>query len=292
MNKNAQRLVSAEALATALARQDLSDHMDAGCYRLFDCRFDLADKSAGQRAYDEGHLPGAIFADLEKDLSAPLSETSGRHPLPESGAFAARLGEWGLTPDDNVVVYDDHGGAFALRLWWMLRWAGHRRVGLLDGGVRAWLEQGNSLERAEVDFKPTVYPASFTRGDWLTTPELESELAEANCLLLDARSEARFAGRAEPIDTRAGHIPGAHNLDFTANLDSHGRFLNEAQLRRRFAAIVSAAGSPERVVHMCGSGVTACHNLFAMELAGWGGSRLYPGSWSEWIRDPARPVVP
>jgi thiosulfate/3-mercaptopyruvate sulfurtransferase len=260
---------------------------------LFDCRFALADTEAGRRAYAAGHLPGAIYAHLDLHLSGPITATSGRHPLPDPARLAGWLGDCGLTADTEVVVYDDMSGAFALRLWWLLRWLGHRRAALLDGGMQAWQAAGGALT-TDV---PAPAPAHFTPAAddalWISTDELAASLTAATAAqaqVIDARAPERFRGDVEPIDPVAGHIPGAINLPFGGNLDGAGRFLPPAALHRRFTEALGDT-APARVAHSCGSGVNACHNLFAMELAGLGGSRLYAGSWSEWIRDPSRGVV-
>ena len=278
-------LIDANTLANALQGDERMQK-----WRLFDCRFNLTDKQAGQRAYLEGHLPGALFADLETDLSAPISPASGRHPLPEEAMFERLLGKWGLTPDHHVVVYDDCGGVIALRLWWMLRWAGHKRASLLDGGIAAWREAGFTLSRSIPTPEPTHYPASFDRNAWVTSDELAVATRQGRCVLLDARSPERFNGEVEPIDSVAGHVPGAVNLPFNGNLNDRGYILPVDELRIRFEKRLGSEFSPQTAIHMCGSGVTACHNLFSMELAGFKAGRLYPGSWSEWIRDPQRAV--
>lgn len=258
--------------------------------RLFDCRFSLADPGQGRRAYLDGHIPGALFAHLDEHLSDPIGPRTGRHPLPDPSRLAVWLGACGVTPRTQVVVYDDVGGAFAVRLWWLLRWIGHERVALLDGGLQAWIAAGGEL----VPEQPTYAPGELVpRPDntrWISTDALVAELAKGRAAVVDARAPERFRGEQEPIDPVAGHIPGAINLPLTGNLDPDGRFLDPAALRRRF---IQALGdtSPARIVHSCGSGVNACHNLLAMEVAGLHGSRLYAGSWSEWIRSPERPVA-
>jgi len=257
---------------------------------IVDCRFDLMDREAGRRAYVEGHLPGAVFADLEDDLSASPGPFEGRHPLPDPQILAERLGAWGISENTQVVAYDDVGGALAARLWWMLRWLGHSRVAVIDGGVPAWIAEGYALSR-EGSVPP---PRSFTaRPDSmlaLDAVELTQELERGECRLVDVRAGARFRGEQEPIDPVAGHVPGAVNRPFAENLDPSGRFLPATQLAESLREMC-AGQPPERVVAMCGSGVTACHLLLAMAHAGLPVGRLYPGSWSEWIRDPRRPVA-
>lgn len=255
-----------------------------------DCRFSLADPQAGRRAYAEGHIPGAVYADLESDLSAPVAIETGRHPLPRPESLAARFGAWGIGPDTQVVVYDDAGGAMAARLWWLARWLGHGRTALLDGGLAAWVSVGGELESDTPPRELRRFAASPNARLCVSADDLQAGLKGDALALIDARASDRFAGRVEPIDPVAGHVPGALNRSFVDNLDEEGRFRSPAELASAFRALVGARPA-EAVVHMCGSGVTACHNLLAMELAGLHGSRLYPGSWSEWIRDPARPVA-
>ena len=267
----------------------LHAHLNDPHWVVVDCRFNLMDAEAGRRAYRESHLPGARYAHLDEDLSSPITPTTGRHPLPDPGQLARKLGEWGIGPETQVVAYDDMGGMLAAaRLWWLVRWLGHERVAVLDGGFPAWQRAGLPLT-AEL---PTAQPATFTAQPndrlWLTTAQVLA-LSPEN-VVLDARGAARFRGEMEPIDPVAGHIPGAVNLPTENNLTADGRFLPQAELRARFAAALGER-PPTAVVHSCGSGVTACHNLLAMEAAGLRGSRLYAGSWSEWIRDPGRPVA-
>jgi thiosulfate/3-mercaptopyruvate sulfurtransferase len=259
-------------------------------WRLVDCRFNLAEPDQGPLAYRESHIPGAYYAHLEHDLSGAPGVDSGRHPLPDWQAFAERLGRWGIYPDHQVVVYDQGSGAFAARLWWLLRAAGHRRVAVLDGGWAAWQAQGG----AESDRLPSdrsLHIELSPGSGWVTTRQVEKNLHTADFLLVDARSGERFAGRCEPIDTVAGHIPGAVNFPFEYNLVAEGIFFRSPEKLRDLWSTRLQGYSPAAVVHMCGSGVTACHNLLAMEVAGLPGSRLYVGSWSEWIRDTARPVA-
>ncbi|MCZ8133081.1 MAG: sulfurtransferase [Steroidobacteraceae bacterium] len=274
-------LVDAATLAARLG--------DAG-WRLVDCRFDLAKPDAGLAAYRESHLPGAVYAHLDHDLSAPRTERSGRHPLPLPAALAHTFGRWGIDADVQVVAYDDSAGMYAARLWWLLRWLGHERVAVLDGGLRAWREGGHPLTTAEPSVAPRVFVANPRPRATVGADELAGLLEGDACRLLDARAAERFEGRVEPLDPKAGHVPGARNHPYTRNLGDDGRFLPEAQLRERLLERLRGRG-PSEVVSMCGSGVTACHTLLALEIAGLPGARLYPGSWSEWSRDPARPVA-
>ena len=268
---------------------------------VIDCRFDLMNPEAGRQAYLKGHIPGARYADLNRDLSAPIGADTGRHPLPTPEAFAQRLPLLGITNDTQVVAYDEANGSFAARLWWMLRWLGHDAVAVLDGGLKAWVRHGGPLQSgAPVETSVLTDPQSAARrftprvsgtgAAVLSTAEVERVLQDPKAMLIDARAPERFAGAVEPIDPVAGHIPGAVNHPFAANLDADQRFLPAAELKARWLARLAGA-APENVIAMCGSGVTACHNLLSLEVAGLGGATLYAGSWSEWIRDPRRPVA-
>ena len=254
---------------------------------LLDCGFDLADAQAGARAHAAAHLPGAFHADLEHHLSAPKNGRNGRHPLPTREAFAATVARWGVRPGVPVVCYDDHGSPYAARAWWMLRWIGHDEVAVLDGGRKAWLAAGGALEatdpRVPADVPP--YPLRRDAMPSIDVDRLRAQLEQHT--VIDARAAERFRGDVEPLDPVAGHIPGARHRFFKDNLQADGRFRPAAELRAAFEVF----GDPAACVHQCGSGVTACHNLLAMEHAGLSGSALYPGSWSEWCADPARPVA-
>ncbi len=258
---------------------------------IVDCRFSLDDTGRGRRAYAAGHLPGAVYAHLDEDLSGPIVPgKTGRHPLPDPAVFARKAASWGINDDTLVVAYDDAGGGIAARLWWLLRWIGHERVVVLDGGFNAWVAAGGPVETAV----PTPVPGSLVAR---VNPALVARVAEVEArreadgfVLMDARAFERYAGRVEPIDPVAGHIPGAVSTPFVWNLGPDGRFLSPETLRARYAPYVEDAGDASDVVCYCGSGVTAAHNLLAMARAGFPEARLYPGSWSEWIIDPARPV--
>jgi len=255
---------------------------------LLDCSFDLADAAAGEQAYALGHLPGALYAHLDRDLSGAKTGMNGRHPLRTRDEYAAWMASVGIGPDRDVVVYDRQAGMFAVRAWWVLRWMGHTRVALLDGGVDAWVRAGGSLA-TDV---PVPTPVAITPPPAPAMPTLDADTVLARLTglrLLDARAPERYRGDVEPIDRVAGHIPGARNRFFKDNLQADGTFKPAAQLRAEYAPLVDGA-APGTVVVSCGSGVTACHDVLAMEVAGLGTATLYPGSWSEWSADPARPV--
>ena len=268
---------------------------------IVDCRFDLMDPAAGRQSYAAGHIPGARYADLNQDLSAPVTEESGRHPLPDPAKFAATLARLGVRGGVQVVAYDASGGAFAARLWWMLRAWGHATVAVLDGGYPAWLAAGGATRAGE---EPTgavargghppaggaILPPPIASWPVATTAEVAELLRDPRHLLVDARAPERYSGLVEPIDAVAGHVPGAENHPFSMNLGADGRFLPAPELRHRWHSRLGSR-DPKQVVAMCGSGVTACHNLLSLAVAGLTGARLYAGSWSEWIRDPTRPIA-
>ena len=275
---------------TLIAADELARHLGDPDWVVCDCRHDLADYEAGRRAYAEAHIPGARFLHLDEDLSGPKTGTNGRHPLPHPATLALRLGALGIDNTKQVVAYDASGGCYAARLWWMMRWLGHARVAVLDGGWQAWTESGRPVSAEVPAIQPTTYMARPHLELAVDSAYVAARLGDPSCTVLDARSADRFRGENETLDPVAGHIPGALNRFFRLNLDASGRFKAADELRTELAALLRGA-SPQSVVHQCGSGVTACVNLLAMEHAGLGGSRLYPGSWSEWVSDRARPVV-
>jgi thiosulfate/3-mercaptopyruvate sulfurtransferase len=267
--------------------EDLAAHPE---WRLFDCRHDLKNTEYGRQAYARGHIPGALFLHLEDDLSGAKTGGNGRHPLPAVDSFAQRMAACGVDAATQVVAYDNEGGIFAARLWWLLRWLGHERVAVLDGGLAGWRRSGRALD----DVVPAVAPRAFTaapRAMTIDSDQVLADLQSRRMLVVDARSPERFRGENETLDPVGGHIPGAVNRFYFDNLDDDGCFFKPAvELRAEFDALLE--GRPaQQVVQQCGSGVTACHNLLAMDLAGLSGSKLYPGSWSEWCADPARPVA-
>lgn len=273
-----------------VAAAELAGHLHDPGWRIIDCRFDLQQPEAGEAAYREAHVPGALYAHLERDLSGPITPDSGRHPLPDPHRLGAAFSAWGIGPDTQVVCYDAQANAYAGRLWWLLRWLGHEHVAVLDGGLQAWASGARLLEGAA----PPVMPASFhgmpCADRFVTTAELAAQIADGTHRLIDVRTPERFAGEKEPIDPVAGHIPGACNLPYQSNLDSGACFLPPEALRKMYRRVLDDV-PPDRCIVMCGSGVTACHSLIALEVAGLSGAKLYAGSWSEWIRDPGRPVA-
>ncbi|MFK3649029.1 sulfurtransferase [Lysobacter enzymogenes] len=273
-------LVSAEDLAAALGRDDLV---------VIDTRTSLSDRAASEQAYRQAHIPGARYADLDRDLSDHRKPGGGRHPWPDAADFVATLGRWGVTPRDQVVVYDAADGALAAsRLWFLLRVLGHRRVAVLDGGWQRWSALGLPTDAQVPAPQPTVYEAGYDARRLLDAQQVRS-LLDSGGLLIDARAAERFRGEVEPLDKVAGHVPGASNRAYSLNLDD-GRFKSPQALAQEFAPLLQGR-EPQQVAAMCGSGVTACHHLLAMAHAGFDGAGLYTGSWSGWIEDPQRPVA-
>lgn len=272
-------LVQPEALAAALDERDVV---------AVDCRFSLADPAAGEQAYRAAHTPGARYAHLDRDLSGHGKRGQGRHPWPDAVAFSARLSDWGIAPNSRVLAYDAGDGAFAARLWCLLKLLGHDAVAVLDGGWARWTALGLPVDAAVPSPSPAAYSATFEASRLFDADDTRRHL-DAGGLLLDARAPERFRGEVEPIDPVAGHVPGATNRPYASNL-ADGRFKPAAQLRAEFDTLLD--GRPaDAVVAMCGSGVTACHHLLAMEHAGLPGAKLFTGSWSGWTSDPSRPVA-
>ena len=257
--------------------------------RILDCRYSLSDPQFGIVSYRQGHIPGSIYLDLAEDLSSPITAGTGRHPLPVVKQFAKTVGSWGVADDSTVVAYDNGPGAMAARCWWLLRWFGHQSVYVLDGGLEAWIEVGGTLVDGVESYLTTEFDGQQRTNYWTDADALMEVIADPVSLIVDARENKRFLGLEEPIDRIGGHIPSAVNRPFQSNLSS-GRFKPVKKLRQEFIDLIGST-PPNQVIHSCGSGVTACHNLLAMEVAGLNGSRLYAGSWSEWITDPTRPII-
>ena len=279
-------------LAQLIAPQQLAERLGDPKLVILDCRFALEDPDYGQRSYAEGHIAGAHFADLERDLSGPVTKgVTGRHPLPEPDRLIERLQQWGINNDSDIVLYDDGPGAFAARAWWLLAWLGKRSgVAILDGGLKAWHAAGLPLSLDPADKREGRFSGEPDPALLIDAEHLRKRLGDPALTLLDARAQPRFRGEVEPIDPVAGHIPGAQCAAFTDNLGADGRFLPAEQLKARFATLIGAR-KPDELVAYCGSGVTACHNLFALSLAGYPLAPLYAGSWSEWITDPQRQIA-
>ncbi|WP_114972491.1 sulfurtransferase [Rhodoferax ferrireducens] len=282
---NYETLISVDELARAIAGPD------AAALLVLDCSFDLSDLQAGQRTYDAGHLPGACYVHLENTLSAPKNGRNGRHPLPDRAAFAAAMAALGANDTTQFVIYDNAGGMYAARLWWMLRWVGHSAAAVLDGGLAAWQATGQAVTSDGAAQRP---PGHFSlrpsRVATLSYDDLRANLDSAARLVLDARAPDRFRGENETLDPIGGHIPGARNRLFRDNLGADGRFKPAASLLSEFQALTGGRAAIE-LVSQCGSGVTACHNLLALEVAGLRGAALYPGSWSEWCAQPGAPIA-
>ncbi|MCO6438974.1 MAG: sulfurtransferase [Phycisphaerae bacterium] len=275
---------------TLISVDELKAHLGDPQVAIVDCRFALDDKQAGRRAYLEAHVSGAVYAHLDDDLAAPvIAGRTGRHPLPKIEEFVRRLSQWGIDDRVQVVAYDNAGGAFAARMWWMLRWLGHDAAAVLDGGWKAWVEAGGSIASGNEE-RPTRHFTARARADRaVATEEVLSQLNDSRLFLVDSRAAERYRGEVEPLDPVAGHIPGAVNLPYGENLAADGRFKSRAELCQRFEKALGPRDAGN-VAFYCGSGVTACHNILAFAHAGLGDALLYPGSWSEWVADGTRPV--
>ena len=279
-------------LAQLISPQQLAERQKHAGLVILDCRFALEDPDYGRCSYAEGHIEGAQYADLERHLSGPVTKgVTGRHPLPAPQALVQQLQAWGINADSEIVLYDDGPGAYAARAWWLLAWLGKRDgVSILDGGLKAWHAAGFPLSLDAPSTEPGTFTGSPDNHLLLDAEHLQKRLGQPGLTLIDARALPRFRGEVEPIDPIAGHIPGAQCAAFNENLGSDGRFLPVEQLKQRFADKLQGR-APDELVAYCGSGVTACHNLFALSLAGYPLGKLYAGSWSEWINDPQREIA-
>jgi len=275
---------------TIVSAEQLAAHLNDPDWIIFDCRFTLTNTEAGRASYQQGHIPGAHYVHLDDDMSSAVTPTSGRHPLPDIPLFSEKLSAWGVDSGKQIVVYDDSFGSMAVKMWWLLRWLGHDNIALLNGNWQMWVRH----KLAVTTELPKKIPALFTpyvRSELVVdTEEVDFARRERCSVLIDARPEQRFAGEREPLDKVAGHIPGSINWVYEENLDFDGTYLPAEELRESYLKLMHSL-KPQQVIHTCGSGVTACHNMLAMEIAGLHGSKLYAGSWSEWITDPARPVA-
>ena len=274
-------IISAQELAKIVGNEDV---------RVFDCRFSLKDPEGGLKAYQSGHIAGAQRADMDTQLSSAMTETSGRHPIPQAEVLAEQLRVWGVSKNTQVIAYDDMFGAFGSRLWWLLRWLGHENVAVLDGGLKTWQEAGMDLVTDEASYVAGDFQAAVNDAWVMDVDSVEAQLAAGEITLVDARPADRFTGKDQQTDPVPGHVPGAQNLPFGGNLTSDGKFQSAEALNQRFAEVIPQ-GDVAQLVNMCGSGVTACHNLLAQKIAGYQPARLFIGSWSQWIRDPKRAVV-
>ena len=275
---------------TIIAPGALRAMIGQGNLRLIDCRFMLTDTDWGRKAYAISHLPGAVYAHLDEDLSGEIiAGETGRHPLPSAEAFALQLGKWGISPDDQVVCYDQGAGGIAARAWWMLKWLGHQSVAVLDGGWQLWQEMDLPVDDSVVRLASTVYPFEETAMPVADADEIASWTQSGEVKVCDARAHDRFLGENETIDPVAGHIPGAISLPFADNLQIDNRWKSPEALKRRFAKLLKSSSG--MTAFYCGSGVTACHDVLAYAHAGLGDAILYPGSWSEWIVDSSRGVA-
>lgn len=275
---------------TVVSTDMLAAHLDDAHWVIIDCRFTLTATEAGRAAYTQSHIPNARYANLDEQLSGKKTGKNGRHPLPNVDDFARELSAWGIADKAQVVVYDDSFGAIAVRLWWMLRWMGHDAVALLDGGWPKWLREKRPVSAALPHITPTVFVPRVQEHMLVGVNEVLNAAQDTQQIILDARAEMRFIGEQEPLDPVAGHIPGAVNLPFDDNLAMDGTLLPAEELRALYAEVLDGK-APQQIIHMCGSGVTTCHNILAMEIAGLPGAKLYAGSWSEWVADPNRPVA-
>jgi thiosulfate/3-mercaptopyruvate sulfurtransferase len=277
------------AHTTLVSTAELAAHLDDPAWVIFDCRHDIAKPDSGAQQYSKAHIPGARFLHLDRDLAAPLTGKNGRHPLPDAQIFMRTLGAAGVDAGKQVVAYDAQIGVYASRLWWMLRWLGHEAVAVLDGGYAKWVREGRSVNAAV----PRPVPANFAGAPCDAHVDADAVLrsiGKPGSVVMDARSPDRFRGENETLDPVGGRIPGSINRFYRENLGADACFKPPSELASAFEALLDGA-APDTVVHSCGSGVSACHNLLAMEIAGLSGSKLYPGSWSEWCSDPGRPTA-
>ena len=278
------------ALTTLIATETLATHIDDASFAIVDCRFRLDDPGWGEREYEAAHIPGAVYAHLDRDLSSTPTGTNGRHPLPDPSELRRRLGTFGIAPGVQVVAYDQDTGAFASRLWWLLRFVGHRAVAVLDGGLAKWTAEGRPTRGGIERRKQADFTGERNRDMMVDAATVAQVTNRRDWRLLDARAPERYRGEVEPIDKKAGHIPTAVNHPFQTNLTAGGTFRSPSELRGQFEASLGSVPPPQ-IIAYCGSGVTACHNLLAMEHAGLHGAKLYPGSWSEWSADASNPTA-
>ncbi len=275
---------------TIISAEDLNKNINNQDWFVFDCRFMLKDPEGGLKKFNQGHIPGAQYADMDTDLASPVTSTSGRHPLPNPDELIHTLQLWGVSNSSQIICYDDMSGAFAARMWWLLKWLGHENIAVLDGGLEKWTALGLELEVDVRNREKGTFSGQANNNMWVDIEFVQKELSQNKITLLDARSGERFTAQDSKTDPVAGHVPGAQSFPFTGNLSKQGVFLSKDELRKRFASTLNNSESKE-TINMCGSGVTACHNLLAMSVADMPMTRLFVGSWSEWIKDNSRPVA-
>ena len=275
---------------TTISEKDLKNNISNNDFIIFDTRCDIKDSGYGIDSYTEGHIENSIFVDVDTDLASEKQQGTGRHPLPKVETFCDKLSHWGMDNNKQVVIYDDAGGAFAGRMWWMLRWLGHEDVAVLDGGLNSWVKNGNKLITSPTLFRKSYFEPTINNEMIATLRDVENAQHVLNTILLDARSKERYEGISDPVDPIAGHVPGAISHPLGTNLDRTGKFKDKEELKHNFDKINHDLKEKE-IISMCGSGITACHNILALEIAGIKNAKLYVGSWSEWITDPNRTVV-
>ena len=275
---------------TIISADDLMKNLNNKDFIIFDCRCDISDSSYGINAYNEGHIENAIFVDIDHDLASEKTASSGRHPLPDPQLLSEKLSQWGMANNKQAIIYDDAGGAFAGRMWWILKWLGHNNVAVLDGALGAWMSNGGKLSTNPTIFERDIFHPSIKDEMHVSIKDVEDAQYKMSKLILDARSKERYLGIKDEVDPIAGHIPGAVSHPLGKNLDKNGHFRSPEELRLNFNKLVGDTAGPD-IISMCGSGITACHNILALEISGIKGVPLYVGSWSEWITDKSRPIA-
>ena len=275
---------------TIISAKDLIKNLGNDNFIIFDCRCDISDSSYGIDAYNEGHIENSIFVDIDHDLASEKTADSGRHPLPDPKLFSEKLSQWGMTNNKQAVIYDDAGGAFAGRMWWILKWLGHSDVAVLDGALGAWMSSGGKLTSKVTIFERAVFEPNLNDSMHVSIKDVEDAQYKMNKLIIDARSKERYLGIKDPVDPIAGHIPGAISHPLGKNLDKNGHFKSPEELRHNFIKLIGDTASSD-IISMCGSGITACHNILALEISGIKNVSLFVGSWSEWITDKSRPIA-
>ena len=275
---------------TIISAKDLIKNLSNDNFIIFDCRCDISDSSYGIDAYNEGHIENSIFVDIDHDLASEKTVDTGRHPLPDPQLFSEKLSQWGMTNNKQAVIYDDAGGAFAGRMWWILKWLGHSNVAVLDGALGAWMSGGGKLTSKETIFERGVFEPNLNDNMHVSIKDVEDAQYKMNKLIIDARSKERYLGIKDPVDPIAGHIPGAVSHPLGKNLDKNGHFKSPEELRHNFIKLIGDTASSD-IISMCGSGITACHNILALEISGIKNVSLFVGSWSEWITDKSRPIA-